>query len=295
MEGSDMQSDISRLLKQRGHEVTSQGKDRDLLLPIGGDAQLLNAFKEILYNLMRRDSTQRALRDWAYGNPVSPNQVDNRDYIDSYIKLCDRFGKWDKVGPEANQKRYASTFEWYISEVLKREFAASASGFSLRLKDAHPGDEFDCVALLDRGMVFVECKTGRGEIYAEIAKFIRRDAELGATYSFFVFDRDYTFTKEGVDLPKLSPNRARDIGVQEIMKVSVGKHAFFNITGGPIGYRNQRWFLACPAFYGLEDRIRYMIRYTNELQETRMPSSVYHCEPIQFTANEETAVSSPEN
>ena len=135
----------------------------------------------------------------------------------------------------------------------------------------------------------MECKTGRGGLYDQIAKFIRRDAELGATYSLFVFDRDYTFNREGTDLPNLSLDRARKIGVQEIMKVSVGKHAFFHINGGPIGPRNQRWFVACPAFDKLEDRIRYVIRYTNEMREPGMPSSIYQCQPLQFTADEEAA------
>ena len=105
--------------------------------------------------------------------------------------------------------RYAKTFEWYISELLRREFAARASGFALRLKDADPSDEFDCVALLDEGIVFVECKTGRTEIYKDIAKFMRRDAELSAAYSFYLFDRDYTFQRQGDDVPKLDRERAR--------------------------------------------------------------------------------------
>ena len=183
-----MPPDIFSLLNQRGHRVTKLGSERDIFLPTRQDLEpeLKDSFKVMLYNLMRNDSFRRSLRDWAYGN-ISENNS-NLAYIMSYVKLCEKFGGWSNAAPEI-RRRYASTFEWYVSELLCREFAARASGFGLRLKDADPDDEFDCVALLDNGLVFVECKTGREGIYAQIKKFLRRDTELLATYSFFVFDR----------------------------------------------------------------------------------------------------------
>jgi hypothetical protein len=99
------------------------------------------------------------------------------------------------------------------------------------MKDADPDDEFDCVALLDSGVVFVECKTGKGDLYGEIEKFMRRDAELGAMHSFFVFDRDYTFNRGEDDTPRLSRQQAFDLGIQIISKVTVGTQRFFHITG----------------------------------------------------------------
>src|SRR6266516_3605421 len=161
METSQMRSDISRLLKQRGHEVTKEGSERDILLPNHhDDLELIDSFKVVLYNLMRHDGIRKSLRDWAYENTSNRNV--NSEYIESYIKLCKKFGRWSNNSPDAKRSRYANTFEWYVSELLRREFAARASGFHLRLKDADPGDEFDCIALLDRGIVLVECKTGKG-------------------------------------------------------------------------------------------------------------------------------------
>ena len=98
-------------------------------------------------------------------------------------------------------------------------------------KDADPEDEFDCIALLDKGLVFVECKTGKGDLYGEITKFMRRDAELSATYSFFVFDGDYTFDRGQDDTPKLSARQAADLEVQSISKVTVRGQEFFRIQG----------------------------------------------------------------
>jgi hypothetical protein len=269
-----MQSDISRLLRQRGHEVTSEGHGRNILLPTSDNSELVQAFETVLYNIMRRDSVRKALRDWAYDNRCPENT--SSQLIESYINLCRKFGDWSSFSAAANQNRYAATFEWYVSELLRREFAARASGFGIRLKDANPEDEFDCIALLDKGLVFVECKTGKGDLYGEIAKFMRRDAELSATYSFFVFDRDYTFDKGQDDTPKLSAKQAADLDLQSISKVTARGQEFFHIRGQRkwVGGRmGGRYFMACTAFGGFESRIRYMIRYTNEVDETRAPSS----------------------
>jgi hypothetical protein len=80
-----MQSDISRLLRQRGHEVTSEGHERDILLPASDNSELVQAFKTVLYNLMRRESVRKALRDWAYDNRSS----DNTSFqLIEYISIC---------------------------------------------------------------------------------------------------------------------------------------------------------------------------------------------------------------
>ena len=222
-------SHIARLLRQRGHEVTKQGSRRDILLPKNDDPQLVDAFETVLYNLMRRDSARKALRDWAYSNLSSDNAASQQ--IESYITLCERFGNWTSHGDTANQSRYAATFEWYVSELLKREFGARASGFGIRLKDADPQDEFDCIALLDEGLVFVECKTGKGALYNEIAKFTRRDTELRASFSFFIFDRDYTFDKGQSDTPSITSQQAKSLGIDKISRVQVQGEEFLRSKG----------------------------------------------------------------
>jgi hypothetical protein len=280
-----MSSDITRLLNQRGHKVTKEGSERDIFLPAGThlDGELIDSFKGVLYSLMKRDSFRRSLRDWTYGNLLDNNP--NKQLIEAYCKLCEKFGSWD-YAEAAVQHRYACTFEWYISELLRREFAAQASGFGLRLKDAHPDDEFDCVALLDTGLVFVECKTGRGEIYPEIKKFLRRDGELSAAYSFFIFDRDYIFTRNGDDSPpSFSWSKAHSLGIESITKVTVASHRFFQISGLRDLGSGSRYFLACSTFSGLEDRIRYMIRYSAETSERRFASSLFRREPVIFTSD----------
>lgn len=277
-----MQSTISRLLRQRGHRVTAEGSEKDILLPDNSktEEKNLDLLKNELYNLMSRESNRKALRDWAWGHQYDSAVPMQR--INSYFELCDQFGDWKSEGSDARQMRYAKTFEWYISEMLRREFASRASGFSIRLKDALPEDEFDCIAVLDEGVVFAECKTGENDIYKDVAKFIRRDTELSADYSFYLVDREYIFSREGNDRPTISRERARELGILGIFQVSVGSRRFFEIISVPrVDTGRSRYLLAFSAFKGLEERIRYMIRYQNEVRRGyRTPSSLYKREEI---------------
>jgi hypothetical protein len=279
-----MASTFAQLFKQRGHEVTKEGSESDILLPVTQDKAVIDAFRTILYGLMRNDNIRKALRDWAYDNSsVGGSSIQS---IQSYVDLCRKFGNWKNNTAQAKQQRYAATFEWYISELLKREFGAQASAFGVRLKDVDPDDEFDCIALLDGGVAFVECKTGKGELYGEISKFLRRDTELCASHSFFIFDRDYTFEKGRDDTPKLTYEQAAKLGIGSMSKISAAKQHFFEIHGPqiytPRRGMGDRYFFASTAFKGLESRIRYMCRYINELEDAGV-SSFFTIVRIPFT------------
>jgi hypothetical protein len=263
-----MPSDLASLLRQRGHEVTKEGSDKDLLLPITAESDVIDSLKETLFQLMHRDNTRKALKAWARENRV-PNTGSSLT-IREYIKQCAYIDKSGQLDIDARIRRYSHTYEWYVSELLRRNFAARASGFNIRLKDAHPKDEFDCVAILDQGSVFIECKTGTNKIYRDVSIFMRRDAELAAKYSIYLVDRDYMFNSDGEDTPRLHRSTAMELGILGIFKVSVGSYYFFEIWNHPALY-GFRYFLASTSFRGLQNRIRYMIRYCDRGTLLRPP------------------------
>src|SRR6266487_2728069 len=83
-------SGISQLLRQRGHKIVSEGSDDDIFLPATEDGEILDAFKVLLYRLMRNDEVRKVLRDWAYGKTA--DEVPDVAIIESYMTLCSRFG-----------------------------------------------------------------------------------------------------------------------------------------------------------------------------------------------------------
>ena len=286
-------SEIEKSLKQRGHEVIKEGVLRDLLLPRTNDAVIVQSFKEILYRMMSSDGLRKSIRNWAYGGTV---HEEHEKRINAYSTLClalsDR--SEGKFIDKQRQGLYAASFEWYISELFKREFGARSSGHGIRLWDADPRDEFDCIALLDKGLAYVECKTGKGHIYEEMETFARRDEEISANYSIYLFDRDYTFQKGPEDLPTLTASQAERLNVDKIEKISNNYVSFFIIEA------SARSFIASTSFDGLEDRIRHVIRYYDILADAasggddepgeRLARS-YKITPINF----DSPASSPES
>lgn len=250
-------STIENLLRQRGHEVTKLGQDKDILIPRIDDPNLSKVFKDLLFNLMLKPSFKKSLRDWAYTeNPPLENRF---DLVDSYLNIGSRFNKdFGKLRNNAELRRsfYATTFEWYISELMMRKFGARASGFGICLKDANPDDEFDSISVIDDGLVFVECKTGKESLLSGVEKFVRRDAELSAAYSLYIFDRDWTFDKVHDDLPDIKMSETHNSGMLSLQRIWYQGLSFYSVQS------QERWFLAASAFSNLEDCIRHMLRYS---------------------------------
>lgn len=248
--------DLKQALFQRGHKITSQGTLEDILIPDTEDRIILESFQNILYNFMSKKNFRKNLRDFTFKRKVEPRW---KKIIDSYLVLARSFDK--KL--ELSQKRYSNTFEWYISELLVRKFGVKVSGFSLRLKDAHPDDEFDCIAVFEEGLFFAECKTGKSDLKNEIKKFIRRDKELCAKYSLFVLDRDYLFKRGEEDFPGFTKREAYSHGIDQIYKVKGQGYdlRFFETE-------QDRSFFACSAFDKLEGNIRHLIRCYNRMYDS---------------------------
>lgn len=249
-------SELSKFLKQRGSVVTKEGNHKDILVPVIGNRDLQDSFLTLLYSFMDKEQFRRDIRSWAYEK--SPD-LEYFEQILAYIELSKNFDHTfeQRIRTKANRINiYSRTFEWYISEVLKRKFNAQASGFSIRLKDADAGDEFDCIAVLDSGLAYIECKTGKAEIQDEVRKFVQRDTEIAATQSLFIYDRSYVFTKGKDDIPDLTESTARSIGIDRISAVSGNGVRFYQVFSG------NRYFLASSSFRNLEKRIVQMLRFT---------------------------------
>ena len=271
-------STIENLLRQRGHEVTKLGQDKDILIPQLNDADLSKVFKDLLFNLLLKPSFKKSLRDWAYTD--KPSLENKFDLVNSYLNIGSNFNKdFGKLKDNAERRRscYATTFEWYISELMVRKFGARVSGFGICLKDASPDDEFDSISVIDDGLVLVECKTGKESLLRGVEKFVRRDKELSAAYSLYMFDRDWTFNKDHDDLPDIKISEAQNSGMGSLQRISYHGLSFYSIQS------QERWFLAASAFSNLEDCIRHMLRYSFFIRQNGgRPHPGYAIDRIQF-------------
>ena len=264
------ESVLQRALMQRGHSISKIGSYKDIYVPQDCPHQILIAFEDMLYELMSQSSFRSALRNWSFNNKIQSSTAKVK--IKDYIKKCSGFGF-----PKKSPMRYSSTFEWFISEVIKREFGAKVSGFGIRLKDADPNDEFDCLAILDDGLFYAECKTGKVEIKTEIKKFVQRDVEVSAAYSMLILDRDYVFNKDHDDNPMITREDA----------ISFGLHGISNVTYKStnlvmIDAVKNRYFFVFGGIKQLNDKIRYTIKYANSLKDGQLNPVGYQIKRIPY-------------
>lgn len=84
---------------------------------------------------------------------------------------------------------FGETLEWFVAEVLRREFHAQVvHGVSFR--SPPPGGDFDVLALLEGLLVYVECKSSppRGIEVEQIASFLGRCRVLLPHVALFLVD-----------------------------------------------------------------------------------------------------------
>lgn len=85
---------------------------------------------------------------------------------------------------------YSATFEWYVAELLYREFQFSASAFGVKIKGSPEGGDFDVLGATHSGIIAIECKSGKpsGIDEAQIQQFVKRHKFLRADYSILYID-----------------------------------------------------------------------------------------------------------
>ncbi len=84
---------------------------------------------------------------------------------------------------------FGYTFEWYVSELFKRELSCTAE-WGIRVKNINVGGDYDVLARVEAQLVYVETKSASPESISssEIKHFLQRDQELDPDISIFLVD-----------------------------------------------------------------------------------------------------------
>jgi hypothetical protein len=88
-------------------------------------------------------------------------------------------------------KSFGETLEWYVAELLRREFGAEAS-WGVKFKRPKIGGDYDVIAKLDGALFYAEAKSSPPkQIYDnEIAAFLDRVSDLSPEISLFLMDTE---------------------------------------------------------------------------------------------------------
>jgi hypothetical protein len=186
---------VEALLAQRGFPVLTQGDPAGMLFPANVSADRLDGF----YQLLRRYSFRLFLRDliqFPSGADVGPvsrycSARTSRSYLASLSALgiarTDSRGGYELIPRHVTS--FGPTLEWYVREVLRREFLAPALS-GVRLQGTLHGGDYDVIGFLDRRLVYVEVKSSppRGVESSAVSAFLNRLRELQPHVAIFLVD-----------------------------------------------------------------------------------------------------------
>lgn len=112
-----------------------------------------------------------------------------------YVRYLRRIGlagtKGDGYALTRHVKSFGETLEWYVNEILKREFGAEAV-WGVKFKRPGVGGDYDVIAKLDGSILYVEVKSSPPkQIYErEITAFLDRIRDLSPEIAVFFTDTE---------------------------------------------------------------------------------------------------------
>jgi hypothetical protein len=185
-------SPLEILLKRRGFRVFKKDPVEDLLIP---SEKLLDRY----YLMLQRYSFRLFLRDVIkYQNFFSREDVTryatadiSSDYLQYLLdaKIATKDGEGFHLARPV--KSFGETLEWFVAELLRREFHSEAI-WGVKFKRPLVGGDYDVLGKFDGSIMYIEVKSSPPkQVYAaEISAFLDRVADLVPEVAVFFMDTE---------------------------------------------------------------------------------------------------------
>jgi len=181
------------LLKRRGFKVYKKEPSIDLLLPA-------DEFRDRYYSLLHKYSFRLFLRDLIqHQQSFTPEQVTRystlrtvKTYIAALVKagMVEQYAGGFRLAA-APIVSFGPTLEWYVAELLHREFGAEVL-WGVKFRRPNVGGDYDVIAKLDGKLLYLEVKSSPPkQIYdSEVAAFLERVDDLAPETAVFLMDTE---------------------------------------------------------------------------------------------------------
>jgi hypothetical protein len=184
---------LELMLRRRGFRVHKKELSADLLVPAG-------RFIDRFYSLLHKYSFRLFLRDAIkHQDGFTVEQLTRystartvRIYIEQLITM--QLAEGSAGGYRLLRRpvlSFGPTLEWYVAELLKREFGAEAL-WGVKFRRTRAGGDYDVIAKLDGALLVIEVKSSPPkQIYdSEIAAFLDRIDDLAPEIAVFLMDTE---------------------------------------------------------------------------------------------------------
>jgi hypothetical protein len=189
------QRSVEVMLRRRGFSVLPYTSPEHLILPKNCSKETENEF----YRLLKKYSFRIFLRDLiTYSQTPRPELLTrycSERAAHQYLATLLRLRLLQQPAPAcytftANPAPFfGDTFEWFIAEVLQREFGSPAL-WGIRLKNSTAGGDYDVIAAVENRFAYLEVKSSPPKHIdmSEVRAFFDRVQELQPDFAIFLED-----------------------------------------------------------------------------------------------------------
>lgn len=181
------------LLRRRGFRVFKKEPAGDLLLP---SARRRNEFYEMLHKYSFRLFLRDVIKQQRRFSSDQVTRYATPEVTAEYIAALRSLRLIKAVGGGFALARkpilsFGTTLEWYVAELLRREFGAEAL-WGVKFRRPRVGGDYDVIAKLEGGLLYVEVKSSPPkQIYdSEIDAFLDRVEDLAPDTAVFLMDTE---------------------------------------------------------------------------------------------------------
>ena len=186
---------VEKLLRQLGFPVLAQGGQSQLIFPPDISMSSLGQF----YRIMRRYSFRLFIRDLIQmpeGDGLAPlTRYCSLRTVKSYLGILAEIGIVSLTGKGYRLARkvpsFGPTLEWWVCEILRREFLSPAL-FNVKLQNTKFGGDYDVISIMAGHLVYIEVKSSppRGVEHQEVDAFLGRVRDLGPSLAILFVDTE---------------------------------------------------------------------------------------------------------
>jgi len=184
---------LNVLLKRRGFRIFKQAPSGDLLLPA-------EEFLDGYYRMLQRYSFRLFIRDVIKHQDFFQAETVTRYATDGvtakYLRYILSIGLIAETGDGYHLvrrpvKSFGETLEWYVAEILNREFCFE-SIWGVKFKRPSIGGDYDVLGRFNGSVLYIEVKSSPPkQIYAaEISAFFNRVSDLLPEIAVFFMDTE---------------------------------------------------------------------------------------------------------
>jgi hypothetical protein len=174
--------DLASMLRLRGFKIHTREPADDLLVPGPGEV-------DTFYAMMKKYSFRLFLRDVIKHQEGFGERDVTRyataevtgDYIDYLLGS----------GLPRRIKSFGETLEWFMAQVMRREFLTQAL-WGVKFRGQRVGGDYDLIARVDGGLLYMEVKSSPPkQVYqTEISAFMDRVGDLAPEVAVFFMDTE---------------------------------------------------------------------------------------------------------